>query len=215
MIRRRMSKRPVRKGYGKKKFIRKKRVGLRQPVQYFKRVEYNPGQIVVDATSDNVGAIVFSLAQVPSYTEFTSLYDQYKISAVKVKIVPRYNVSAFDNIQSAAATPYIPQVFTAIDYDDSGVSTVSDLLQYQNCKMTRGNVIHQRYLKPRCRNILQNLNGTASARAPFRGWIDSADPEVIHYGLKWAIPPFATGPIEQTTKFDVVVEYYLAMKNVR
>lgn len=186
--------------------------GLRQPVNYFKRTVYAPGQIVCDASTETTGAIVFSLAQVPNHTEFTSLYDQYKISAVKVKIVPRFNVTT--PADATGLYPYNGQLFTAIDYDDSGVSTTSDLLQYQNCKMTRLTNLHQRYFKPRARQILQNITGSADARAPYKGYIDSADDQVIHYALKWAIPQFTTSA-ETIIKFDVITTYYLAMKNVR
>lgn len=205
------------KKYGKRRFARKMRPrrGLRQPVQYFKRVVYGQGQIVVDPTVETNGAIVFSLAQVPNHTEFTSLYDQYKISAVKVRIMPRFNSVEPSDAGTSGLFPYNGQLFTAIDYDDSGISSVNDILQYQNCKTTRLTSIHQRYFKPAARGIVQDITGAATARMPIKGFIDSADDQVLHYCLKYSIPQFTNAAESALLKFDVITTYYLAMKNVR
>lgn len=195
--------------------MRRRKIGLRQPVQYFKRTTFGQGQIVCDPTTETTGSIVFSLAQVPNHTEFTSLYDQYKISAVKVKIIPRFNSINSSEAGTSGLFPFDGQLFTAIDYDDSGVSNVNDILQYQNCKMTRLTSTHQRYFKPAARGIVQDITGASTARMPVKGFIDSADDQVLHYCLKWCIPQFSAAAEAALVKFDVITTYYLAMKNVR
>lgn len=174
-----------------------------QPVQYFKRTYSVQGWLVAPAGTDTFGAIQFTLNQLPNYTEFAQLYDQYKIKGVKVKLVPKYNSV---DISSPGST----QLLTVLDYDDANAPTaVNDLLQYQNMKMTTSNRIHSRYLVPRCNTEVSNAT-LGAASAPKVQWIDCGYPTVLHHGIKYGVIAPA-----QDTKFDLYVTYYLAFKNVR
>lgn len=203
----RMGRRKVRYAGSRKRFnINKSAVGrIRQPVQYFKRSFISEGFITAPAGGPTFGTIQFTLNQLPNYTEFTQLYDQYKIKGVKVKLVPRYNVA---DINAQA----ISQLLTVLDYDDSTSPTaVSDLLQYQNMKMTMTNKIHQRYLAPRSnRNVAQPGPASPPAASPVKQWIDCGFPTVLHHGIKYAV---TAGSID--IKYDLYCTYYVAFKNVR
>jgi len=188
-------------------------MGLRQPVQYFKRKVYQPAAITVDPTIDNGGYITFQLNEIPTSSEFTSLYDQYKIAAVKLEIIPRYNVGQSAAAVGAGTYPWIGQVFTALDYDGgAALTTVNQLMEYQNVHMTRTTNIHKRYLKPRLLNNLDN-QGIGAAHNPIKSFVDSAFPGVVHYGVRYSIPQFA--PLSDVIKFDIVKTFYLKFKNVR
>lgn len=198
--------------------LRRGMIGRRiaQPVQYFKRSVYLSGNIVTSVTSDTFTNQFFALSSVPNYTEFTNLYDQYKINAVKVTLIPRGNTAEI-TASSGASTVFQGQsvgVFSVIDYDDTAVlANINEACQYQNMKMTRATQQHSRYLKPRF-NLLSITNqgtGATGASQNTRGWLDCDYINVPHYGVKWALQQ----NVNYNLTYDVKIDYYLAFKNVR
>lgn len=198
--------------------LRRGMIGRRiaQPVQYFKRSVYLSGNIVTSVTSDTFTNQFFSLSNVPNYTEFTNLYDQYKINAVKVTLIPRGNTAEI-TASSGASTVFQGQsvgVFSVIDYDDTAaLANINEACQYQNMKMTRATQQHSRYLKPRF-NLLSVTNqgtGATGASQNTRGWLDCDYINVPHYGVKWALQQ----NVNYNLTYDVKIDYYLAFKNVR
>lgn len=198
--------------------LRRGMIGRRiaQPVQYFKRSVYLSGNIVTSVTSDTFTNQFFALSNVPNYTEFTNLYDQYKINAVKVTLIPRGNTAEI-TASSGASTVFQGQsvgVFSVIDYDDTAaLANINEACQYQNMKMTRATQQHSRYLKPRF-NLLSITNqgtGATGASQNTRGWLDCDYINVPHYGVKWALQQ----NVNYNLTYDVKIDYYLAFKNVR
>lgn len=208
----------------KRKLIRRKRMArrpmrmaksIRQPVQYFKRSVYFSGNLVTSITADTFISKFFTLNEVPNRSEFTSLYDQYRINGVKITWIPRGNVA--DIAPTGTAGVFQGQstgVFSAIDYDDATVPTsINQLNEYQNCKMTRATQMHSRYLKPRI-NLQGTTNqGTGATGATFntRGWLDCTQDNVPHFGVKYAFQQ----SVNYAMTYDLKVDYYLAFKNVR
>jgi len=195
--RRRMNRR-------RKPTIARSRRGLIQPVQFFKRSVYLPGWSAT-GTSDVPGSFVFKLSDIPSASEFTNLYDHYKINLVKWTIIPRGNTSDVTTAGNSMG------VFTAIDYDSNTTPTsLDDLLEYQNMRMTRSTQQHKRVFRPLARD---GIIGSASAlvSGQYRGWIDCTADTVPHYAIKYWFQALPTG----TQQYDLKVDYYLAFKNVR
>lgn len=198
---------PRRKAMRKRQYA-PKRKGLRQPVHYFKRVQFATSVITVTGT--NVfSASSFELQNVPNNSEFTALYDQYKITAIKYQILPRGNVA---EIGTSATQGNMGRVFSVLDYDDSNApSSFNDMIQYQNCKVTPSTVTHTRYLKPRFNLDILSGSVGVTANAPRTGWIDCTNADVKHRGVKIGIQ----APTNATVTYDLMVTYYLAFKNVR
>lgn len=197
---------------GKSKITRR----LRQPVQYFKRTQYITSGINIAPNpipGFRFGSYTFNLAGVPSVADFTTLYDQYKIAGIKMTIIPKYNSVEMAPGAGGAGINNATQVFTVLDFDDGNIPTsIDQLTQYQNLKMTRGGVTHKRYFKPTMlRNVYRGaLAGDGHETVKAR-WCDMTYDDVVHYGLKWAIQENASIP----QSFDIKIDYYLAMKNVR
>lgn len=190
-LKRNLRKRPVR------------RVGIRQPVQYFKRTLFVKAAYASSAVTDTLFSRKFALSDLANYTEFTSLYDQYKIRAIKFSLIPR--VTEADTSQS------VPTVSTCIDFDDNTApSSIDDMVQYQNFKMTRGNKIHNRYWKPAVSSMAWN-SGVGTAYTVSKNlWIDVGSSGIPYFGIKGCIQQSA---VAQT--FDLKVDYYMMFKNVR
>jgi len=182
---------------------------IKQPVQYFTRNVYRPGfyQLTGGGAASGAG-LNFQLTNLPNSSEFTSLYDQYQIKAVKVSLIPRHTEV------NASTTVVQGNVWSVLDYDDTTAPVnVDQLLQYQNLKRTQMSKIHSRYLRPMVASeIFQS--GIASGYAPRRKiWIDVASPATEHYGVKFWFDALPIGAA--TITYDVHLKFYLAFKNVR
>lgn len=180
---------------------------VKQPTQYFTRSVYLPGYFAL-AIGPAVGSsLKFQLSQVPNVAEFTNLYDQYKIKAVKCTLIPRHTEVGL----STGGTVMQGNMWSCLDYDDSTIpGGLDSLLQYQNTKRTRMNQTHSRYLRPMVATEVY-ATSIASSYAPKRNvWLDCSIDSVEHYGIKfWFDQRIA--PVT----YDVQIKYYLAFKNVR
>lgn len=204
----------------KRRLIRRKRLARRpmrrmkrtpQPIQYFKRSNYLSGWTVSSTTADIFGTYFGSLNQISGVSDFTGLYDQFKILGLKWSLIPRGNSS--DISPSGTSAQQSVGVFSVIDYNDStALTSLNQAVQYANLKMTRSHQVHSRYFKPRITPTIENgVGGTASALTT-RGWLDvSTGANVPHYGIKYVLQQAPN--VAQT--FDLKVDYYLAFKNVK
>ena len=135
MIRKRYGKKMRRPRYGRKVALRRfKRMGakvnLKRQIHYFKR-STDLGNVIMDGSTPLVpNPIAFRLNQLPAYQEFTDLFDQYKITYIKLRL--RLNVSP--DAQTATSAVY-PRVVYVRDHDDLVTpASVQELRQYGNCK---------------------------------------------------------------------------------
>lgn len=213
MARKKFKKTPRR--YRRRRLMRKRmRIRKSPRVHLYKRKMYLRQTI---STSNVYGSMVFYLSLLPNYAEFTALYDLYRISAVKVTIVPSIvtnTVGASGTGGSISAVTYnLPMVYTAIDYNDtSNPASFDELMEYENCKITRGNQIHSRYFKPCYQSQLYESLSTTGYQAKRGGWIATIDSEVPHYSLKWGIevPTNSSSPF-----YTFYVTYYLKFRSVK
>lgn len=148
------------------------------------------------------GAYTFSLSNVPDSTDFTNLYDSYKITGVLLRMMPR--VTENSNQANDFGT-----IMYVTDYDDSTApATQLELLERQSTKIRTGNRagIWKYFLRPKAQMLL-----TSSGQAQMKGgWIDTSTPSVPHYGFKWL---WTNATVVQNC--DVYVTYYLKFKGVK
>ena len=161
--------------------------------------DYNPATGIFSSTAtgtpttEMAAAMTFCLKDLPDYAEFTNLYDQFRICAVKTTIkmvnVPESTNQAFQAISNTTNNIY-PTIWYAPDHDDINYLSVANLREYSRVKHK---VLHpNRELvimnKP---SVLQQVyDGSATtAYAPDfkRKWLDIANPECPHFGLKFTI----------------------------
>lgn len=201
VYKRRMKK--SKRGMKKSRQFKGKKSGLRQPVHYFKRTQYYAANIVNNTLTNTPFSNTFRLSDVPSVSEFANLYDQYKITAIKWKLMPRSSDYAIGLTA--------PRIFSVLDKDDAAAPlNIDEILQYQNVKVTTFGKWHTRYIKPSIGYQLGDLAAGVNMRAVGTGWIDMAQTTVPHYGIKGIITPSSSA-----LAFDLQVTYYLAFKNVR
>jgi hypothetical protein len=161
----------------------------------------------ITITSSTVGetlfAFNFQLGYLPSYTEFTALYDQYKIDAVDITILP-------SSVTSTPADQASGFVVLAVDYDDATTpANVDSLLQYGAAEVFPINSAIRMRLRPRMAVAAYSGAFTSYANTPST-WIDVASPSVQHYGLK-----FGSSATTTSVKWQVFARYHLQMKSSR
>lgn len=191
----------------RKRWNRKSRYNKKgQKIYLFKR-HVNFDVINVNNIVPTLAGLTFRLNQVPNYTEFTNLYDMYKINGVKMVFIPKQNQSiSIGSVNNASPTA---RFFTALDYNDATPpTTVDDIREYQSCKFTSVIRTHKRYIpRPRIQDRGQTYN-------PGRPWINCSAPDQEHYGLKLAIEPISS---TTTTDMPYSVEcvFYMSFRNVK
>lgn len=152
----------------------------------------------------------FQLSDLDNSSEFTSLYDLYKIKCVVLKFIPMFNSNDM-NAQSSAYA--VPPIHSVIDYTDTTpLATVADALQYSTHRMTRGLAIHTRKVYPK--QVTYSLDDSVSTLASVKtGWIRAESPGIDHLGVKLFIPN--TGATATTSVYQVFATYYLQCKNIK
>lgn len=153
----------------------------------------------------------FKLSSLPNYTEFTSLYDEYRVNKILVKAIPNFSGSNLGPQGTSSVLQQIPNLHSVIDNDDSTDPTsLNELLQYGNHKMTRGNRIHSRLFTPAIQ--MASYEGSTQINVEkYKAWINCANPDVRFYGVKYALE----GSNVTQGQFNVYVTMYISCKGVR
>lgn len=180
-------------------------------VHHFRRNVNEIGPIVGNAAYipyTNATGVTFN--QLINSTEFTSLYDQYRINYVVDKYWLKIDPSA-----QAAASASFPKMYICRDLDDGAVpANLNELRERNNCvvKVMNPNrpVVYK--FKP---NVLDSIYRTGitdgSSTPKWKVWIDCSLPDLSHYGYKYAIDDLTN------TNYRVTIErtIYFSCKNVR
>lgn len=131
------------------------------------------------ATSSSVptyGSYSFTLSQCASASQYSGLFDQYRIELVEVWI------ECASNATGTATTA----LATAIDLDDANTpASIGELEDRQGALY--GGDANGRYHAWRPHIAIAEFSGTFTSYGNVAaGWIDVASPAVQHYGLKYA-----------------------------
>lgn len=198
---------------------------LRRQVHYYKRT-FRVGDFVANynattgvTTPINV-PLSFNLNQLPAASEFTNLYDQYKISGIRVNCQPLLTEGIASAVSGSTLIYGFPKFSSVIDFDDTFTPVNEDvLLQYGSLKQTGAFKEHKRYFKPRVRGAALDSGAVVAAATSLKApWIDMSNPNVPHYGVKLFHPgPIASGTplVSSSIGYSVYATLYIACKNVR
>lgn len=151
----------------------------------------------------------FATVSMPNTSEFTSLYDQYKILSYTIELRPR-----FDSGDFAASGEYLPTIYYVYDQDDNTVLSMSQLMEHPKVRAVRLNKVAYLTVKYPC--VAQEIynNGITSGYQVKRaGWIDCNSSGVRHWGIKYVMQGKAVTDYKAT--FDIRVKWRLAFKNPR
>jgi len=155
----------------------------RDKVYTFSRT--NTDTLTLSGTSDsNAFAYSYTLNNLPGPTEFTVLFDQYRIVQVQLRFLPIYGAGEFPG-----------QIYTAIDYDDDTPQVISESLQNDTLQVTELYQPWVRTFNPLASMSVYNsplLTGYALAK--HNQWYDVASPSIKFYGLRLNAPIITGAP---------------------
>lgn len=168
------------------------------------------------------GVMRFQLANVINPSDFSNLYDRYKITGAKITVTPLVNTSyvaltSNGNTQSGS----LPVMYYAPDYDDSALpNNALDLLTKMDCKQKRLDKPFSIYIKnPKVVVPVSEgtVGGSSLAMTMNPGFANCTVTDVNFRGLKFWIRDFsipATSPTaQQNSLVRITVKYYMTFKD--
>lgn len=178
--------------------IKRKYKSPYQSVYKFKRT-YNYGTVSTDGINPTLTAFNFSINDMPGYTELTTLFDNYKLTGLKFKLIP-YQQTQSNSTGSVNNSKNVP-IFYVIDRTDSTApASIDEVLEYNDHKIANAYSGFEVWIpNPRFSDATSALRG---------GYVAVTNPSLNWYGLKIAIPPTTAA-----TTYYVVVTYYVSMKD--
>lgn len=164
---------------------------------------------LVTETAQN---FVFSIDQLPQVSEFTRLFDSYRINSIMITGMPLTNGSLTTN------PAY--KILSAVDLDDSTPETTASMLQRSNVKIktvTSGGGNQQVFawkVRPRyLTQIYESATTTGYGQGARKQWLDCGDPTIPHYGIKMVFDTDPALGVEIVWQFYVT--YYVEFKTIR
>jgi len=171
-----------------------------------------PSEITSVGGAGVKAGLTFKLSDLDSYTEFTNLFDEYRIIAVKLEFKSYFNNQSISDVQDDSLV--IPDFYTVIDHNDaSAPASRAALLDYETLRHSRLTRPHKRYFKV---NTLAEMyqSGTEGVVATkWKQWIDTGHPDLPHYGLKYFAD--AIGGANKDFKIQPTYTYYFQCRSVQ
>lgn len=177
--------------------------------------------LVAPATANGTGVISYMISDLNNFPSFRNLFDLYKLTGVKLKIVPRFNVSEAATANATGQAGTLPVLYIAPNRDPYVPAPVSiaDILNDDQCKIIRLTRPINMYLKTPKPDIVNGAGsiplqfGTGKAFQPWLttgGGAQTVDQSnTKHYGHRWFL---SNGNGLQEVVLDVYATYYFAAK---
>lgn len=164
----------------------------RAGVHYFTRryvvANITASTSAIGVQSPAAGALAFNMAALPNASEFTALFDQYKLMNVKLDFVPFGDtVNLPINTMTGTSGVLSPggPLILAVDYDDNTTpADAASLLQYQHSKIVPIPRRHRMTIRPKFATEVYR-SAVSTAYGARTGWLDCAASDVPHYGVKY------------------------------
>lgn len=158
----------------------------------------------------------FKLSDLPSYSEIQNMYDVYKIVGVALRIFPLFSDSSTATTGSVQGMGTV--IHSVIDLDDGAAPTASEagvsaLREYGNSYKCHNMLMTKkwsRYVRPRTIGLLvDNAGANVQAQSNKAGWVDCAQPNIMHYGIKCIIETNTFSAVALSMSFKVEAKYYI------
>lgn len=238
------------KRYGLKKTGLKRKLSNNRPYLFKRWVAYSNGTFgnrysgfltfdadkIATMTLSNVAGSVsygslsldFQLRDLVDYTDFTTLYDKYKLAFVKVRVIPLATSVATGAAYSSVFGQSSMIIHSILDSDDNAnapatAAGVDQLRQYQTYKVA--NLIANaqrgvtRVVRPSILMAVNDSAGTPVGSRISRGWLNLGNSSVPHFGIKYIFEGISGGSGDPVNgvKIEMKIEakFYLAFKEVR
>jgi len=159
------------------------------------------------------GVLVFS-PTLPNVTEFTNLFDMYKIVKVGVRAMFSGNSS-----EPASPTLCLPVVHQMNDYNSQGAMTIADYGEHPELKtwqLGQDRNISWSF-QPRVRGDLLTIGGVLSSSADNKAcpWIDTSTSTIQMLGTRFFLNNLGRNTNQDIGNILFLIDYYMEFKFVR
>lgn len=166
--------------------------------------------------------MVFKLDDVKGAADFSDLYDRFMLTCVvlRFKLVSNpYNaINLANNPAVNNHANWFPKLWYCPDYDDNASETLAQLKERSQtkCKVLRPNSIVTVVVRPAV-TVQTYRTATTTGYAPkWKQWIDMANQDVPHYGLKFVVDACGIDPNDTyPLKLEIDRQYFFKCKDVR
>lgn len=166
-------------------------------------------------------AVCFAINDIPNWSEFNALFDQFRLNAVmfQIKMVSNPDSAITPGVNTTNYGNFYPTIWYCPDHDDNAILTVAQLKEFERVrhKVLRPNQELNIMLRPTTLSQVYNTTTAAGYACNFRrSWLDVATPSIPHFGLKFAIDfEGLNNTIVQGFSFKINAKYYFQCKNTR
>lgn len=163
--------------------------------------------LLTTATAQGTGYII-QLNALPNFAEFTALYDSYRIEWVTVWAIPTQT-----DAQIAGANLYVPSLYSVVDKDDATLpANLFSILEHGNMKITTMDKMQKLCsFRSAVQGELFRSGATRGFNRLESQWIDCAQADIPHYGLKVWTEPAITG----NNGIRLLADVYISFKDTR
>lgn len=172
--------------------------------------------VISNPSSSNSQGFTFALNQVSQFTDFTNMFDVYRIDKVECifHLVP--NPDAYAAVAGATVNSinWYPRLYTDVDYTDITPPTLTEMKARSLAKMVvlKPNTLHKITVRPMPKILVQGPSSfTASTNS--HGWISTTDSDVVHFGLKCVLDSWGViVPAGQSFFVRLDFKYYCSFR---
>lgn len=162
----------------------------------------------------------FTLSQLPNVVEFTGLFDEYKICAIKVQYRPSYDSVPSDapalNVNTGPqsyAHMYVDPASTVLPSGLYNSGTLNSFLESDKVRSVNTNRVFSVYFRPKIRDGVQGTGPNAEIRRS--KWIRTNETGAVHSGFHIFLQQNNFSTTNVRISLDVFVTFYMMFKNLR
>jgi len=190
---------------GKKNNSRVARIPRGLQIHQFSR-HVDDGTLVKSIT-DAGWAYAFNLQDLPNYTEFTALFDRWRIVNVEATLIYQQSINT--------STFCFPTLFASIDLNDASTpATLNQILERENTRVmpfSAAIAMHKISMKPR--TLVQGVAGSLAVEVK-DAWADCLVPAQDFYGLKFWMQNY-NSTVSGSATIRLVFRYDLEFQTAR
>lgn len=168
--------------------------------------------ISLQAANFLVSGIVQNTVSVPNVSEFTNLFDQYRIYKVN------YEIYWSQNLSNTGVVAPVPLLHIVNDYDSTAAYAKSDLYQHPDMRtyqMQEGVPVRWT-LYPKVRLDSLTTNGLLSSSAGLgTPWLSTSSPNIEYLGTRIFVDNLGRSTLADYGTFLIKVNFFMEFKNVK
>jgi len=175
----------------------------------------SPTGVINETGNDQHQSYEFRLSNLINVSDFSNLYDSYKINKIQLMLEPIWSGNGSFVTGSGNFNILNKKIRVVHDYNSNQVLTnEDDYLEYSNCKSYSPTRMIKITLYPKLNNKVEG-NAGADAYTSINSnkvWLDMGATNVPHFGLKVFIPEDISD-VTGAILFRVRAKYHVSFKN--